>query len=336
MTVASAVRRRSAAVSLALASLAVTSACAVSSLSGGPTGSQTSRNGTAASAAQVPHPAADGGVEALHAPAPVVGVGAAQPAPAIPTSQPAPAVPTDLASPEPISTEIGPGAPDSALVVPALAQLNLPPREPLQFADATRRTYPARIERWRPLVRDVLSDEWQQGTLDGLAQRIDDDLILAMIQQESQGDPQAESYVGAMGLMQVMPETFALMMAGDASLVPAIDPDAFWDPGSNIHAGVRYLALAMQNQDGNIYWSLASYNAGIGTVKRWRLAGLYAVPPFGPYTETADYAQIISHSYVNHRAGVQLYIPDPMPEEHVPGALELLRAFRHRASPPAA
>jgi len=179
-------------------------------------------------------------------------------------------------------------------------------------------------------VRLVLSEEWQAGTLDGLAQRIDDDLILAVIQQESQGNPKALSPVGAIGLMQVMPQTFAIMMAGNASLAPAIDPDAFWDESTNIRAGIRYLALAMQNHDGNVYWSLASYNAGIGTVKRWRLAGLYAVPPYGPYWETADYAQIIMHNYLAHRPGLELRIPDPMPDEHVPGALELLRNFRRR------
>jgi len=215
-------------------------------------------------------------------------------------------------------------------VVPALARPNLPPRAPWQPPEVARRTYPTRIERWRPLVRLVLSEEWQAGTLDGLAQRIDDDLILAVMQQESQGNPRALSPVGAIGLMQVMPQTFAIMMAGDASLAPAIDPDAFWDEGTNIHAGVRYLALAMQNHDGNVYWALASYNAGIGTVKRWRLAGLYAVPPYGPYWETADYAQIIMHNYLAHRPGLDLRIPDPMPEEHVPGALELLRNFRRR------
>lgn len=175
-----------------------------------------------------------------------------------------------------------------------------------------------------------MAEEWQAGTLDGEAQALDDDAILAVVQQESRGNPQALSPVGAIGLMQVMPQTFALMMAGDASLVPAIDPDAFWDEGNNIRAGIRYLALAMQNQDGNLYWSLASYNAGIGTVKRWRLAGLYAVPPIGGYTQTAYYADIILHNYVAHRPELQMYIPPMMPDEHIPGALELLRSFRAR------
>ena len=270
----------------------------------------------AAGAAGTVGQAAERAAEALHVPSgPAVSV---------------PSAPISLAPAEsaPLRLEIDPGAPDSALIVPAIARPNLPPRTPWQPPDVARREFPARIERWRPLVRLVLSEEWQYGTLDGPAQRIDDDFILAVIQQESQGNPRAESYVGAMGLMQVMPETFAIVMAGNKSLAPAIPQDSFWDESSNIRAGIRYLALAMQNQDGNYYWSLASYNAGIGTVKRWRLAGLYAVPPYGPYDETANYAQIIMRSYVAHRPGLDLYIPPPMPDEHVPGALEMIRSFR--------
>ncbi len=229
-----------------------------------------------------------------------------------------------------LRTEIEPGAPDTALVVPAIVRPSPPPRAQWQPPDVARRPFPARIERWRPLVRQIIAEEWQAGTLDGLAERLDDDLVLAVIQRESQGNPHALSPAGAIGLMQVMPKTFAIMLAGDASLVDAIDPDAFWDEGSNVRAGIRYLALAMQNQEANLYWSVASYNAGIGTVKRWRLAGLYAVPPYGPYVETAEYAQIVVRNLVAHRPDLTLYIPDPMPEEHVPGALQLLREFRRR------
>ncbi|HET7768403.1 MAG TPA: transglycosylase SLT domain-containing protein [Chloroflexota bacterium] len=253
------------------------------------------------------------------------------PAPIAPVAPAAPVAP--VAAPNaPLRLEIEAGAPDSALTVPALARPNLPPRDPWQAPEAPRIAFPQRIERWRPLVRHVLAEEWQYGTLDGPAAALNDDMILAMMQQESQGNPRAISYVGAQGLMQVMPQTFAIMMAGKASLAPAIDPDAFWDESSNIRAGIRYMALAMQNHDGNFYWSLASYNAGIGTVKRWRMAGLYAVPPVGGYTETAHYAQVIMHTYLRQRPDVKMHVPDPMPQEHVPGALELINAFRARGN----
>lgn len=195
---------------------------------------------------------------------------------------------------------------------------------------AERRPFPRRVERWRDLVRDVLAEEWEHGTLDGPAARIDDDLVLAVMEQESGGNPSAESWAGAMGLMQVMDFTFALMMAGSESMVRSIDPAAFWDERSNVRAGIRYLALAMQYHEGDVYWSLASYNAGIGNARTWRLAGLYAVPPIGGFSETANYAPIIMRSYMRHRPDVKLYVPDVMPEEHLPGALELIQKYRRR------
>ena len=193
-----------------------------------------------------------------------------------------------------------------------------------------RRAFARRVERWRDLVRGVLAEEWEQGTLDGPAARIDDDLVLAVMEQESGGNPSAESWAGAMGLMQVMDFTFALMMAGSETFAPHIDPAAFWDERSNVRAGIRYLALAMQYHEGDIYWSLASYNAGIGNARTWRLAGLYAVPPIGGFVETANYAPLIMRSYMRHRPDVSLYVPDVMPDEHVPGALELIQKYRRR------
>ena len=193
-----------------------------------------------------------------------------------------------------------------------------------------RRPFPRRVERWRDLVREVLAEEFEHGTLTGPAERIDDDLVLAVMEQESGGNPAAQSWAGAMGLMQVMDFTFALMMAGSESFAPSIDPAAFWDERSNVRAGIRYLALAMQYHEGDVYWSLASYNAGIGNARTWRLAGLYAVPPIGGFVETANYAPLIMRSYMRHRPDVNLYVPDVMPEEHLPGALELIQRYRQR------
>ena len=80
----------------------------------------------------------------------------------------------------------------------------------------------------------------------------------------------------------------------------------------------------MQAHEGNLYWALAAYNGGIEAVDAWRTVGLYAVPPIGGYEETANYAQIILRNYLAHRQDVKMHVPDPMPTEHVPGAVELL------------
>ncbi|MGH2368170.1 MAG: hypothetical protein ACRDI2_08220, partial [Chloroflexota bacterium] len=90
------------------------------------------------------------------------------------------------------------------------------------------------------------------------------------------------------------------------------------------------LALAMQAHAGNRYWALAAYNAGIEVVGRWRAAGLYAVPPIGGYSETAAYAQVILRNYLRRRPDVTMYVPDPMPRQHVPGAIRLLQAHSPR------
>ncbi len=192
--------------------------------------------------------------------------------------------------------------------------------------DVPRRPYRPAVEQWRPLVRELLAEAWDEGRLDGPAAALDDDLVLAVIQQESEGDPEAYSWAGAIGLMQVMPFTFAEMMTGDRSLAEQIDLPAMVDVASNMRAGIRYLALAMQAHEGNLYWAVASYNAGIEAVDDWRAAGLYAVPPIGGYTETAYYAPTILRNYLRHRPGLQMYVPPMMRDEHVPGAIELLKA----------
>jgi len=259
---------------------------------------------------------------------PVIRLGLSLPAPGTEETQPAaprPVAVEQSATNAPVDEVVAPETPAQVLAVAA------PDAQPIARAawrapDVPRRTYPRRIERWRPLVRQLIGELWNEGRMDGPASALDDDLVLAVIQQESGGDPDAESWAGAIGLMQVMPFTFAEMMAGDKALADQIDPAVMFDVPSNVRAGLRYLALAMNAHEGNYYWALASYNAGIEAVDDWRAVGLYAVPPVGGYEETANYAQVILRSYIRHRPDVvtQIHVPDPMPPEHVPGAIELL------------
>ncbi len=115
------------------------------------------------------------------------------------------------------------------------------------------------------------------------------------------------------------------MHHGSKALGDELELHVMMDVRSNVRAGLRYLALAMQAHEGNLYWALAAYNAGIEAVDAWRAVGLYAVPPIGGYDETAHYAQVILRNYLGRRPDVKMHVPDPMPYEHLPEAVKLLK-----------
>ena len=122
----------------------------------------------------------------------------------------------------------------------------------------------------------------RMGAVDGLirehatAQGVSSDLVRAVIQAESAFNPRARSVKGAMGLMQLMPET--------AKEYGVVDP---YDPAENIRAGVAYLKKLLVQYADNVKLALAAYNAGPGAVKKY--GG--TVPP---YRETRDYVEKIT------------------------------------------
>jgi soluble lytic murein transglycosylase len=111
---------------------------------------------------------------------------------------------------------------------------------------------------------------------------VDADLIRAVIKVESDFDSSARSHKGAMGLMQLMPDT--------ARLHNVLD---LFDPGANIEGGVRHLKLLMGRYQGNLELSLAAYNAGIKAVERHG-----GIPPFA---ETRDYVRRVLGHYQAYR-----------------------------------
>lgn len=112
---------------------------------------------------------------------------------------------------------------------------------------------------------------------EALRNGVDPLLIATIIKYESAGDPHARSWVGAQGLMQMMPETAAEMGVRNAR-----------DPEDNIRGGARYFGLMMR-QFGNPKLALAAYNAGPGAVMRYG-----GVPP---YSETRNYVKKIYREY---------------------------------------
>jgi len=219
--------------------------------------------------------------------------------------EPAPEAPAALA--EPATPEPAP-AQRAPAPAPAIATKGLP--------------YDPEIEQWRPLVRQELARAGAEGLLTGPAARLDEDLLLAMMEQESGGDPTAESWAGAMGLLQLMPGTFAGFIYGDFNL--DVPRDTILDPTLNVRAGVRYMADALQQLGGDLYWSVSSYNAGTGAAQDWLSVGLTAVPPIGGYAETAAYAPAILSNYAAHRPDVAVSIPAPITDDQIPGIVAML------------
>jgi soluble lytic murein transglycosylase-like protein len=111
---------------------------------------------------------------------------------------------------------------------------------------------------------------------------VDPDLIRAVIKTESNFDSQVTSSKGAMGLMQLMPET-----AKDLGVKNAYDPE------ENIMSGTRYLKSLLTRYDGNIDVALAAYNWGMGNVER----GSQQLPK-----ETSTYIARVNTYYKNHKA----------------------------------
>ena len=113
--------------------------------------------------------------------------------------------------------------------------------------------------------------------------QIPEQLVRAIIRCESDYDPRAISSSGARGLMQLMPDTAALMQVRD------ID-----DPRENIFGGVRLLRVLANEFNGDLELTIAAYNAGDGAVIR---AG--GIPPFG---ETRAYVEGVTKYYRRYRS----------------------------------
>jgi soluble lytic murein transglycosylase-like protein len=125
-----------------------------------------------------------------------------------------------------------------------------------------------------------------KAAIDAIVQRaaarhgLDPALVRSVITAESDYDPTCHSHAGAMGLMQLMPET-----CRDYGIT---DP---YDIAQNIEGGCRELQEHMKQFGGNVELALAAYNAGPGAVRRYG-----GIPPF---RETRAYVPKVMRMWRN-------------------------------------
>lgn len=135
---------------------------------------------------------------------------------------------------------------------------------PLRYSPDNEQRYSALVER---VAREL---------------RLDEALVRAVVRVESAYDPHAVSRKGAIGLMQLMPET--------ARRYGARDPR---NPTQNVYAGVTYLRDLIRLFD-DVVLALAAYNAGENAVMRHGRR----IPP---YPETRDYVRKVLTFYRRYR-----------------------------------
>ncbi len=109
--------------------------------------------------------------------------------------------------------------------------------------------------------------------------KLPDSLVHAVITAESAYNPNAVSRAGAVGMMQLMPETASRYGVYDRR-----------NPEANIHGGTRYLSDLLGMFHNNVELAVAAYNAGEGAVMHHG----YRVPP---YQETKTYVRRVLDLY---------------------------------------
>ena len=131
--------------------------------------------------------------------------------------------------------------------------------------------------------------------------KVDKFLTISVMKVESNFSESAHSQSGAVGLMQIMPETAAWIayQLGESSDEIADDIKNLRDPETNIRYGTWYLAELEDEFNGNDVLALAAYNAGRGNVHEW-IKENHWNENFSdvdkiPYAETRDYVKRVLH-----------------------------------------
>ncbi|MCF6096440.1 lytic transglycosylase domain-containing protein [Thermovorax subterraneus] len=126
---------------------------------------------------------------------------------------------------------------------------------------------------------------------------VDPYLVAAVIKVESNFSPEAVSPKGAIGLMQIMPDT--AQWAAEQIGIGNIKAEEIFNPGVNIRIGTWYLAgLIDEFKDTDL--ALAAYNGGRGNVREWIKSGIFDRKKnlnSIPFEETRRFVQKVKKAY---------------------------------------
>ncbi len=133
--------------------------------------------------------------------------------------------------------------------------------------------------------------------------KVDPYLVAAIIKAESSFSTEAESYRGARGIMQIMPDTGK--WAAQRMKLRNYNPDDLYKPETNIRIGCWYIGdLAREFGNDNVL-VIAAYNAGRGNVRQWvtsnRWSGQHETVKDIPFAETRDYVERVLGGYDKYR-----------------------------------
>lgn len=139
---------------------------------------------------------------------------------------------------------------------------------------------------------------------------LDPYILTAIIRRESVFDHQAESWAGAIGLMQIMPTTGAKIAKnlGDTNFTV----EQLYSPLTNLRYGAFYFSQLLKRFHSNLYLALSAYNAGEHHTKRWQQkhtsgGGWEEFVENISFTETRHYVRQVISNYNNYRL---LYLGD--------------------------
>ncbi len=128
---------------------------------------------------------------------------------------------------------------------------------------------------------------------------VDKALIYGVIKTESDFDPKAKSSAGAIGLMQLMDDTFTWMQTYYKDENSYVFEDLY-DPAINIDYGVEVLSVLIKRYDGNEDTAVCAYNGGVGHVDEWLKNPEYSddgkTLKTVPFSETENYRKKVARN----------------------------------------